>query len=338
MGIIGPTFAGRARPDVRLGGSAHMLEMEKPVIEGVEVPEEGRYGRFVVEPLERGYGITLGNSLRRVLLSSLPGAAVTSVRIDGVLHEFSTLPGVLEDTTEIVLNLKGLSLRVHGDDEQTMRLDVTGPGEIHARDIEFTSDVEIVNPDLYICTLDVDAHLTMEMTVGQGRGYVPAERNKRPDDPIGDIPVDSIFTPVRRVNFRVEDTRVGKVTDFDSLILEVWTNGSIKPDEAVSLAARILVEHLNLFIGLTDEVADVEIMVEKEEDERNRLLEMSIEELDLSVRSFNCLKRAGINTIGELVEKSSEEMLKVRNLGRKSLDEVELKLSLFGLTLKDPDE
>ncbi|HLS88371.1 MAG TPA: DNA-directed RNA polymerase subunit alpha [Sphingobacteriaceae bacterium] len=315
-----------------------MLEMEKPVIEVAEISEDGRYGRFVVEPLERGYGTTLGNSLRRVLLSSLPGAAVTSVRIDGVLHEFSTLPGVVEDSTEIILNLKGLSLRVHGDGEKVLRLNVTGPGEVRAQDIEASDEVEIVNPDLYICTLDEDGQLSIEMTVGQGRGYVPAERNKRLDDPIGVIPVDSIFTPVRRVNFRVEDTRVGKVTDYDRLTLEVWTNGSIKPDEAVSLAARILVEHLNLFIGLTDEVADVEIMAEKEEDERNRLLEMSIEELDLSVRSFNCLKRAGINSIGELVEKTPEEMLKVRNLGRKSLDEVEQKLALLGLSLKESEQ
>lgn len=315
-----------------------MLEMEKPVIEGTELSEDGQYGRFVVEPLERGYGTTLGNSLRRVLLSSLPGAAVTSVRFEGVLHEFSTIPGVLEDTTEIILNLKGLSLKVHDDQEHFLRLDVSGPGEILAGDIQVDEAVEIVNPDLYICTLNEGAQLSMEMRVGQGRGYVPADRNKYEDDPIGVIAVDSIFTPVRRVNFRVEDTRVGKVTDFDKLTLEVWTNGSIKPDEAVSLAARILVEHLNLFIGLTSEVDDVEIMVEKEEDEQNRLLEMSIEELDLSVRSFNCLKRAGINTIGELVERTPEEMLKVRNLGKKSLEEVETKLGVFELTLRNPEE
>lgn len=315
-----------------------MIEIEKPVIETAELLEDGTYGRFVVEPLERGYGTTLGNSLRRILLSSLPGAAVTSVKCEGVLHEFSTLPGVVEDMTEIILNLKGLALKVHADEPQTIRLEIEGPAEVHARDIQTSDLVEIVNPDLYICTLEHDGRLRMEMTVRPGRGYVPAERNKEPNQPIGVIPVDSIFTPIRKVNFRVEDTRVGKITDYDKLMLEVWTNGTIRADEAVSLAAKILVEHLNLFIQLTDEAGKVEIMVEKEEDEQNRLLEMSIEELDLSVRSFNCLKRAGINTIGELIQRTPQDMMKVRNLGKKSLEEVQEKLAQFNLSLKEADE
>lgn len=315
-----------------------MIEIERPVIETVEQTEDGTYGKFVVEPLERGYGITLGNSLRRILLSSLPGAAVTSIKCEGVLHEFSTLPGVLEDMTEIILNLKGLALRVHADEPQTIRLEVEGPAEVYARDIQTSDLVEIVNPDLYICTLEDDGRIEMEMSVRSGRGYVPAERNKEPNQPIGVIPVDSIFTPIRKVNYRVEDTRVGKITDYDKLTLEVWTNGTIKADEAISLAARIMVEHLNLFIGLTDEAANVEIMVEKEEDEQNRLLEMSIEELDLSVRSFNCLKRAGIDTIGQLIQKTPQDMMKVRNLGKKSLEEVQEKLAQFNLSLREPDE
>lgn len=315
-----------------------MIEIEKPLIETAELTEDGTYGRFVVEPLERGYGITLGNSLRRILLSSLPGAAVTSIRIDGVLHEFSTLPGVLEDTTEIILNLKGLALKVHADEPQVLRLNVQGPAEVRARDIQTNDLVEIINPDLYICTLEDDGRLDMEMTVRTGRGYVPAERNKEPNQPIGVIPVDSIFSPIRKVNFRVEDTRVGKITDYDKLMLEVWTNGTIRADEAISLAARIMVEHLNLFIGIVDGTNNVEIMVEKEEDEHNRLLEMSIEELDLSVRSFNCLKRAGINTIGELIQKTPQDMMKVRNLGKKSLEEVQEKLAQFNLSLREADE
>lgn len=315
-----------------------MLEIEKPAIEGAELSENGTFGRFIVEPLERGYGITLGNSLRRVLLSSLPGAAVTSVKIEGVLHEFSTVPGVLEDTTEIILNLKSLAIKTYSEDSVIVRIEAKGPGEVYASDIQTGDQVEVINGDLYICSLEKGSTLSMELTVEQGRGYAPAERNKRPDHPIGVVAIDSLFTPIRKVNFRVEDTRVGKVTDFDKLTLEVWTNGTIKPDEAVSLAGRILVEHLNLFIGLTEEVSNVEIMVEKEEDERNKILEMSIEELDLSVRSFNCLKRAGINSIGELVGKTPDEMLKVRNLGRKSLDEVEEKLTAFGLALKIVEE
>lgn len=312
-----------------------MIEIEKPTIEATEMSEDGTFGRFVVEPLERGYGTTLGNSLRRVLLSSLPGAAVTSVRIEGVLHEFSSIPGVLEDTTEIILNLKNLAIKIHGDEVETLRIEAQGPGEVRARDIQTTDNTEIINPDLYICTLEDGATLSMELTVARGRGYAPAERNKQPNQPIGVIPVDSIFTPIRKVNFQVEDTRVGQITDYDKLTIDVWTNGTIKADEAISLAAKIMVEHLNLFIGLTESVSGVEIMVEKEEDEQNRLLEMSIEELDLSVRSFNCLKRAGINTIGELTQKTQEDMMKVRNLGKKSLEEVQSKLAAFGLSLKE---
>lgn len=320
-----------------------MLEMEKPTIEPVELSDDGMYGRFMVQPLERGYGTTLGNSLRRVLLSSLPGAAVTSVRIDGVLHEFSTLPGVLEDTTEIILNLKSLALKVHGESEIddhdiVIRIDARGPGEVRAKDLELSDRVEVVNPDLYICTLEEDGHLSMEMVVERGRGYMPAERNKRENAAIGVIPVDSIFTPIRKVNFKVEDTRVGKITDFDKLTLEVWTNGTIQPDEAVSLASRILVEHLNLFTGLTGAANDVEIMAEKEEDEQDEVLDLNIEELELSVRAFNCLKRAGINSIGELVEKTPEDMLKVRNLGKKSLEELQERLAVFGLSLREPDD
>ncbi|MBX6377340.1 MAG: DNA-directed RNA polymerase subunit alpha [Clostridia bacterium] len=315
-----------------------MIEIEKPRIECVEMSTDGTYGRFVVEPLERGYGITLGNSLRRILLSSLPGAAVTTVRIEGVLHEFSTLPGVVEDVTDIVLNLKQLALKLYSDEPQTLRIEAEGEGEVTAGDIIAGQDVEIANPSLHIATLAPGGRLFMEMTAETGRGYVPAERNKRPDQPIGVIPVDSIFTPIRRVNYLVEDTRVGQVTNYDKLTLEIWTNGTIRPDEAASLAARILIEHLSLFTGLTGHASDVEIMVQKEDNGRDRLLEMSIDELDLSVRSYNCLKRAGINTIGELVSKTVEDMMKVRNLGRKSLEEVEEKLAQFGLSLKPSEE
>ena len=274
-----------------------MIEIEKPKVEIVETSSDKTYGKFVVEPLERGYGITLGNSLRRVLLSSLPGAAVTSIKIDGVLHEFSTIPGVKEDVTEIVLNLKSLSVKLDGDEPRLVRIEAEGEREIKAGDIIHGPDVEILNPDLHIATLSADARLYMEITLEKGRGYVPAEKNKEQGQPIGIIPVDSIFTPVVKANFRVENTRVGQVTDYDKLTLEVWTDGSIAPDEAVSLGAKILNEHLNLFVTLTDQVRDVEIMVEKEEDKKEKVLEMTIEELDLSVRSYNCLKRAGINTV-----------------------------------------
>jgi DNA-directed RNA polymerase subunit alpha len=315
-----------------------MVDMPKPTIECVERSEDGTYGRFVVEPLGRGYGITLGNSLRRILLSSLPGAAVTSVRIDGVLHEFSTIPGVVEDVTDIILNLKQLAIKLHTDEPQVVRVEAEGQGEITAGDIQCGADVEILNPDLHIATLDEGARLVMEMTVERGQGYVTADRNKKPDQPIGVIPVDSIFTPIRRVNYRVEDTRVGHRTDYDRLTLEIWTNGTVRPDEAASMAAKILTDHLALFVGLTNSPDGVALGGDRAVEERDRLLEMSIDELDLSVRSYNCLKRAGINTIGELVSKTADDMMKVRNLGRKSLEEVEEKLAQFGLKLKEPEE
>ncbi|GAB6932384.1 DNA-directed RNA polymerase subunit alpha [Calditerricola satsumensis] len=314
-----------------------MIEIEKPKIEVVEVSEDGRYGKIVVEPLERGYGTTLGNSLRRILLSSLPGAAITSVQIDGVLHEFSTIEGVLEDTTQIILNLKNLTLKIHSDEEKILEIDAVGEGEVKAGDIRHDSDVEILNPDLHIATLAEGARLSMRMTAKRGRGYVPAEGNKKPDQPIGVIPIDSIYTPIRRVNYSVENTRVGQVTNYDKLILEVWTDGSIRPEEAVSLGAKILTEHLNLFVGLTQNAQDAEIMVEKEDDKTEKVLDMPIEELDLSVRSYNCLKRAGINTVGELIQKTEEDMMKVRNLGKKSLEEVQEKLAELGLSLRKDD-
>lgn len=312
--------------------------MEKPSVEIMEISDDNTYGKFTVEPLERGYGITLGNSLRRIMLSSLPGAAVTSVKIDGVLHEFSTIPGVKEDVTEIILNLKGLSIRMHGNESKTIRIEAKGEGIITAGDIIADADVEILNPEMHIATLDEDGAITMEINVSKGRGYVPAENNKAPGMPIGVIPVDSIFTPVTKVNYFVEDTRVGQVTDFDRLIIEIFTDGSIMPDEAASLAAKIMNEHLNLFINLTEHVSDVEIMVQKEEDTKEKVLEMTIEELDLSVRSYNCLKRAGINTVDELIQRTEEDMMKVRNLGKKSLEEVQNKLSELELSLKPVDE
>jgi DNA-directed RNA polymerase subunit alpha len=314
-----------------------MIEIEKPRIETVEINENGSYGKFVVEPLERGYGTTLGNSLRRILLSSLPGAAATTVKIEGVLHEFSTIPGVVEDTTEIILNLKRLSLKIHSDEEKTLTIDATGPAVVTAADIRVDSDVDVLNPDLHIATLADGARLFMEITANRGRGYVPADRNKKEDMEIGIIPIDSIYTPIERVNYTVENTRVGQVTNYDKLTLEVWTDGSIRPDEAVSLGAKILTEHLMLFVGLTDKVRDTEIMIEKEDDKKEKVLEMTIEELELSVRSYNCLKRAGINTVQELCSKTEEEMMKVRNLGRKSLEEVQEKLEDLGLALRKED-
>jgi len=314
-----------------------MIEIEKPRIETVEINENGSYGKFVVEPLERGYGTTLGNSLRRILLSSLPGAAATTVKIEGVLHEFSTIPGVVEDTTEIILNLKRLSLKIHSDEEKTLTIDATGPAVVTAADIRVDSDVDVLNPDLHIATLADGARLFMEITANSGRGYVPADRNKKEDMEIGIIPIDSIYTPIERVNYTVENTRVGQVTNYDKLTLEVWTDGSIRPDEAVSLGAKILTEHLMLFVGLTDKVRDTEIMIEKEDDKKEKVLEMTIEELELSVRSYNCLKRAGINTVQELCSKTEEEMMKVRNLGRKSLEEVQEKLEDLGLSLRKED-
>ena len=292
----------------------------------------------MIEPLERGYGTTLGNCMRRVLLSSLPGAAITSVKIDGILHEFSTIPGVKEDVTEIILNLKRLAVRVDGDDDRRAIINAVGPCEVTARDILVDSDTEIYNPDLHIATLAENATLVMEMNIATGKGYVPAEMNKTPDTPIAVIPVDSIFTPVTKVNFTVENTRVGQVTDFDRLVLEIWTDGSIAPEEGVSIGAKIIQEHLDLFIGLGAEVSDMKFMIEKDEDRKEKALVMAIEELELSVRSFNCLKRASINTVEELTQKTEEDMMKVRNLGMKSLVEVKNKLAELGLSLKPSEE
>ncbi|WP_324822135.1 DNA-directed RNA polymerase subunit alpha [Sinanaerobacter sp. ZZT-01] len=315
-----------------------MIEIEKPTIECIYSDEDKSYGRFVVEPLERGYGTTLGNSLRRILLSSLPGAAVTSVKIDGILHEFSTIPGVKEDVTEIILNLKKLAVRLNNESTKRVIINAVGPKIVTAADIIADSDLEIFNPDLHIATLEENATLVMEINVAKGRGYVPADQNKTESTPIAVIPVDSIYTPVRKVNFMVENTRVGQVTDYDRLILEVWTDGSIAPDEGVSIGAKIMQEHLKLFIDLTDSMDSVEIMVEKEEDQKEKALEMTIEELELSVRSFNCLKRAAINTVEELTHRTEDDMMKVRNLGKKSLDEVKHKLEELGLGLKPSEE
>ncbi len=311
-----------------------MIEIEKPRVECVELSGDGSYGKFVVEPLERGYGTTLGNSLRRILLSSLPGVAVNSVKIDGVLHEFSTIPGVSEDVTEIILNIKKLAVKLHSDGPKTIYINHEGAGDICARDIKCDSDVEIINGDLHIAKLNDDAKLFMEIVIDKGRGYVSADRNKQLMQPvIGVIPVDSIYTPVSKVNYTVENTRVGQITDFDKLTLEVWTNGTIDPSDAVSLGAKILNEHLNLFIDLSESAKNAEIMIEKEESKKERVLETTIEELDLSVRSYNCLKRAGINTVQDLTNRSENEMMKVRNLGRKSLEEVTAKLESMGLSL-----
>lgn len=311
-----------------------MIEIEKPKIECESVSEDKSYGRFVVEPLERGYGTTLGNALRRILLSSLPGAAITSVRIEGVLHEFSSIPGVVEDTTEIILNLKGLRLRVQSEEQKTLRIEKVGEGVVTGADIIADADVTVLNPETVIATLGREARLFMEMSAEQGRGYSPADRNKRPNQPIGIVPIDSIFTPIQKVNYQVENTRRGDVTDLDKLTLEVWTDGSIRPDEAVSLGAKILSEHLDMFISLTERAKNEQIMIQKDEDENDRVLDMTIEELDLSVRSYNCLKRAGINMVSELIEKTEEDMMKVRNLGKKSLEEVQFKLAELGLALR----
>ncbi|MCI5535482.1 MAG: DNA-directed RNA polymerase subunit alpha [Lentihominibacter sp.] len=315
-----------------------MIEIEKPTIECIFSTEDPNYGKFVVEPLERGYGTTLGNSLRRILLSSLPGVAVTSVKIDGILHEFSTIPGVKEDVTEIILNLKKLAIKLNGENTKRVLINAIGPKEVTAADILGDSDVEIFNPELHIATLEENATLIMEINMARGRGYVPAEMNKDENTPISVIPTDSIYTPVRKVNFTVENTRVGQVTDYDKLILEIWTDGSITPSEGVSIGSKIMQEHLNLFVELTDSAEGMEIMVEKEENQKEKALEMTIEELELSVRSFNCLKRAAINTVEELTHKSEEDMMKVRNLGKKSLDEVKHKLEELGLGLRQSDE
>lgn len=315
-----------------------MLEIEKPKIECVETAEDGSYGKFVIEPLERGYGITLGNALRRILLSSLPGVATSAVKIDTVLHEFSTVKGVKEDVTELILNIKNLALKMNGEGPRTIYIDAKGPGVVTGADIRTDGDLEVVNNDLHIATLDDGAKLYMELTVNKGRGYVSQSKNKTDELPIATIPVDSIYTPVKRVNFAVENTRVGQITDYDKLTIEIWTNGTIRPDEAIGLSAKILIEHFKLFMTLTDHADNVEIMVEKEEDKKEKVLEMTIEELDLSVRSYNCLKRAGINTVQELTERSMDDMMKVRNLGKKSLEEVEQKLQALSLNLKLSEE
>ncbi len=316
-----------------------MIGIEKPRIETAELSADGTYGKVIVEPLECGYGITLGNSLRRILLSSLPGYAITSVKIDGVLHEFSTVPGVKEDVTEIVLNLKKVILKIHGEGQKTIYIDASGEGEVLAGDIKCDSEVEILNPESHICTLDKDAHINMEITCSKGRGYVSAEQNKAAMQPvIGVIAIDSIYTPVLKVNYTVENTRVGQVTDLDKLTLEVWTNKTISATEAISLGAKFLNEHLALFGDLSGEAYETEIMVDKGEDAKEKVLEMTIEELDLSVRSFNCLKRAGINTVEDLTTKTEDDMMKVRNLGKKSLGEVINKLHSFGLDLRSEDE
>ena len=316
-----------------------MLEMEKPRIECVDKDSDTNYGKFVIEPLERGYGTTLGNSLRRVLLSSLPGAAVTSLKIDGVLHEFSTMPNILEDTTEIILNIKKLILKYDGNERKIIRLEQQGKKDVTAADITQDAEVEILNPDLHIATLDEGARLEMEMTVERGRGYVSADQQAyKTEEIVGLIPVDSIFTPVNRVNYTVDNARVGKRTDYDSLTLEVWTNGSISPEEAISLSAQIIIEYLKLFTEINDTYAEVEILVEKEEEKKDKVLEISIEELELSVRASNGLKRANINTVGDLIEKTREEMSKIRNLGKKSLEEIERKLKELDLTFKKPED
>lgn len=316
-----------------------MIGIDKPNIEALDLTDDGTYGKFVMEPLEGGFGTTIGNSLRRVLLSSLPGYAITSVKIDGVLHEYSSIDGVKEDVTEIVLNLKGVILKIHGDGPKTIYVDASGKCEVTAADIKTDSDVEILNPEHHIATLSDGASLKMEMTADKGRGYISAEANKQMMQPIiGVIAIDSIYTPVLKVNYTVENTRVGQITDFDKLSLECWTDGTISAKEAVSLGAKILNEHLNLFIELSEEAGNTEVMVVKSDDGKGKTLEMTIEELDLSVRSFNCLKRAGINTVEDLISKTEEDMMKVRNLGRKSLDEVVAKLDSLGFNLRKEDE
>ncbi len=319
-----------------------MFDFEKPNIEIAELSENKKYGRFVVEPLERGYGTTLGNSLRRIMLSSLPGTAVSQIKIDGVLHEFSSIPGIKEDVTEIIMNVKSLAIRNNSDsdDPKTALIDYEGEGVITGADIQADPDIEIVNPEQVIATVGAgaDTRFYMEMTITNGRGYVGADRNRSEDQPIGVIPVDSIYTPVERVNMTVEDTRVGQVTDYDKLTLDVYTNGALGPDEALSLAAKVLSEHLNLFINLSENARTAEIMVEKEDNEKEKVLEMNIDELELSVRSYNCLKRAGINTVEELCARTPEDMIKVRNLGRKSLEEVLNKLKDLGLSLTPSEE
>ena len=310
-----------------------MIEIERPRIECIETPGDESYGKYIIEPLERGYGTTLGNSLRRILLSSLPGTAITTVKIAGIQHEFSTIPGIKEDVTEIILNVKGIIAKLHSDRTKTVYIEANGEGVVRAGDIKQDGEVEILNPELHIATLSPDASLSMELTIDHGRGYVSAERNKLLQPIIGVIPIDSIYTPVRRVNYNVENTRVGNVTDFDKLTIEVWTDKTLTARDAVSLGAKILCDHFTLFTDLSENLAERSIVVEKAEAQRDKVLEMTIEELDLSVRSFNCLKRANINTVEELISKTEDEMMKVRNLGRKSLEEVIHKLAMLGLGL-----
>ena len=315
-----------------------MIEFEKPNIECVEADDKRNYAKFICEPLERGYGMTIGNSLRRILLSSLPGAAITSVKINGVVHEFSTVPGVVEDVPELIVNLKGVRLKVYDNEEKIMRIDFKGAGEIKAGDIVTDGTVEILNPELHIATTSENADFHMEMTVNRGRGYNVAEKNKKDNNPIDVLPIDSIFTPVKKVNYSVENTRVGQMVDYDKLTIEVWTDGSLKPFEALSLAAKVMTGHLELFIDLSETAKNTQVMVEKEESKKEKVLEMPIEELELSVRSYNCLKRAGIATVEDLTNKSQDDMMKVRNLGKKSLDEVTNKLIALGLNFTSEEE
>ena len=315
-----------------------MIEFERPNIECTKVDDKNNYARFVCEPLERGYGVTVGNSLRRILLSSLPGCALTSVKIDGVLHEFSSIPNVVEDVPEIIVNLKMVRLKLHENEEKTIHIDVKGEGEVKAGDIITDSSVEVLNPDLHIATLAEGAHLQMEMTVNMGRGYNSAEKNKKENQPLGVLPIDSIYTPVKKVNYAVENTRVGQNIDYDKLTIEVWTDGSLEPYEALSLAAKVMTSHLELFIDLSETTKNTQVMIEKEEDKKEKVLEMSIEDLELSVRSFNCLKRAGISTVEDITNMTEQEMMKVRNLGKKSLDEVTFKIHSLGLDFAKEEE
>ena len=315
-----------------------MIEFERPNIECIKIDDEQNYSKFVCEPLERGYGVTIGNSLRRILLSSLPGCSITSVKINGVLHEFSSIPNVVEDVPEIIVNLKNVRLKFDEEEEKTLFIDFKGEGEVTAGDIQTDGTVEILNPDLHIATVSDGGHLIMELTANKGRGYTPAEKNKKPEQDISVLPIDSIYTPVKKVNYQIENTRVGQMVDLDRLVIEVWTDGSMKPFEALSLAAKILTGHLELFIDLSEATRNTKIMVEKEEDKKEKILEKSIEELELSVRSFNCLKRAGISTVEDLANKTQSDMMKVRNLGKKSLDEVVAKLHALGLEFANEEE
>ena len=315
-----------------------MIEFEKPNIECLEIDETNNYAKFVCEPLERGYGVTIGNSLRRILLSSLPGCAITSVKIEGVLHEFSTIPNVVEDVPEVIVNLKNVRLKFDGNEEKTLRINFKGEGEVTAADIESDGTVEILNPDLHIATVAEGGSLVMELTADRGRGYNSSEKNKKPNQDISVLPIDSIYTPVKKVNYHVENTRVGQMVDYDKLTIEVWTDGSLKAHEALSLAAKVMTGHLELFIDLSETTKNTQVMVEKEESKKEKILEMSIEELELSVRSYNCLKRANISTVEDLISKSESEMMKVRNLGKKSFDEVTAKLHSLGLDFAKDDE